>query len=176
MDKLAAIKMAEVQGVLAALVDAELVKVASEEYFNKLAEVVIENLTDDYDLNEVLEKTAAIIEAVNAEDAEPMEKEAEELDEVGQALRYHHELVLKKEAGEVSEDEFRKEAGRVMDAVRKTKPVTKATKFINENLHEHTQEQLKKNLKRVGIGTGAVGGTAVAATGAKKLYDKKKKD
>ena len=159
MDKLAAIKMAEVQGVLAALVDAELVKVASEEYFNKLAEVVIENLTDDYDLNEVLEKTAAIIEAVNAE---PMEKEAEELDEVGQALLYHHELVLKKEAGEVSDEEFRKEA----------KAIRKAFKEMT-TFRPGEQESNRKKLKGL-----LVGGTAAAAgtaTGVKKLYDKKKK-
>ena len=202
MDKLAAIKMAEVQGVLAALVDAELVKVASEDAFHTLTEVVCENLDKDYDLNEVLSKTAAIIEAVNAEAAEPMEKEAEELDEVGQALLAHHELVLMKQAGEVSDDEFMKEASKIRNALSSTKkgytdamaaPFKKNKKGNNKMVGQLKHLLQKGNvrnaidnpkgnagvaLRSVGRSAAAYGGTgtvaAGAAVGGKKALDKDK--
>lgn len=71
------VKTAEVRGVMAYLVDSKMVKVASEEDFNTLVNVVSDNLEGDYDLNTVLSKTAEILTELTPDVKEEIEKKAD---------------------------------------------------------------------------------------------------
>lgn len=126
MNKLAA-KQAEVRGALAALVDAGYVKVASENDFDVVADAVEQALPmlGNYDMTDVLSKTAEIMEEVyevygsgaldkraSDEDMEELEKIASEVSEQD-ILAAYGSLTLQKEAGDISEFEFAKEAGKL---------------------------------------------------------------
>jgi len=64
------VKTAEIRGVMAYLVDSEMVKVASEGDFDSLVNEVSEAIGDEqYDLNTVLSKTAEIIEGSQEQDS-----------------------------------------------------------------------------------------------------------
>lgn len=139
MDKVAMIKVAEVNGVLAALAEADLVKIASEEDFGKIAEQIAESLPDQYDMEVVLAKTAEVMEEVYAEyDKQASEaaaagatteattttstdtetKTAEDVT-VQDCLDAQVELAMKKQAGEISEEDFAKESALVKEALEK---------------------------------------------------------
>ena len=76
MDKIASLRLGETQGVLAALYDNGIVKVASDERFDALALLVSENLPEEYGLDDVFSKTAEILEIL--EEDFGTEKVAEE--------------------------------------------------------------------------------------------------
>lgn len=144
------VKKAEVTGVIAGLVDADYIKVASEEDFNAICDTVAGQIdTDDYTFDQVVEKTAevmdevykiyeenGIIEKVADEKVETeveAEKVAEEYTE-GDILAAMGELMMAKEAGEVTAEE-------------------------QESKMTELKEMLKKHKKAIGVGAG----TAVAA-------------
>lgn len=95
MDKIAQIKLAETHGVLAALADTGLLKVASEEDFDFMTEKVAEALGDDYDMDQVISKTAGceyLMDKIASEEfaidevAEVMDKEACTFADLGEFL------------------------------------------------------------------------------------------
>lgn len=119
MEKIAMIKQAEVNGVMAALLETELVKVASEEDFDAVTSCIADSLSDDYDMEEVLAKTAEVMEEYYELLDGNIEKEAEEageVDETAVMAAYGH-LTLAKEAGDISEEEFEKEAASLKGLV-----------------------------------------------------------
>lgn len=144
MDKIAMVKTAEVRGVIACLVDNELVKVANQDEFNALSDLVEANVSENYDVNEVMNKTAEVLdalenmsdeeleelaaaieeeqaeEAVAEEVAEDEVKEASEINETALMAAYG-ELAMAKEAGEISAEEFEKEAGSLRGMVEGAK-------------------------------------------------------
>jgi hypothetical protein len=63
MDKLAMIKKAEVTGILSALIDSNIIKIADERVFGAVVDTITENLSENYDMDEVLQKTAGVLEA-----------------------------------------------------------------------------------------------------------------
>ena len=121
------VKTAEVRGVMAYLVDSEMVKVASAEDFDKLVDVVSGELGEEYDLNTVLSKTAEILDAdpvegnqkeVEEPAAEGEVKEAQDNYEIERELG---RLYMAKEAGEITEEYFQKQAGLVRRGTRHLK-------------------------------------------------------
>ena len=149
MDKIAMVKAAEVRGVLACLVDNEMVKVGNEAEFEEVAMAVAEELGDEYTLEDVLEGTAEVMEAIEAlenmsdeelaeleaaiaaEEGAPAEEEVlEEVPEeekvasagghekTAELKQQYTDLVMAKEAGEISENYFEKEANKIMDLLR----------------------------------------------------------
>lgn len=120
MDKLAMVKLAEVNGVIAGLVDEGLVKVASEEEFNALCDLVSDDLDDSYDLEDVLNKTAEIVEVAEALDGE-LEKEASDAYDTSDILAAYGELTLLKEAGEIDDDTYDQETGTLKKYLNKGK-------------------------------------------------------
>ena len=99
------VKTAEIRGVMACLVDSEMVKVACEEDFDALVNKVADAIGDEqYDLNTVLNKTGEIIEGSQQE----LSKEDVE--------REMGKLTMSKMAGEISDEEFEKEASRIQQA------------------------------------------------------------
>ncbi|MCB5270500.1 MAG: hypothetical protein LHW56_01490 [Candidatus Cloacimonetes bacterium] len=118
MDKLAFVKVAEVSGVIASLAENEIVKIASAEDFDAIVDAVAEDLPTQYGMDDVLAKTAEVMEYLYDNGyGEGLEKDAGEVDEQ-EALAYIGQLTLAKEAGEISEVDFAKEANRVVDALR----------------------------------------------------------
>lgn len=115
MDKIAMVKVAEVSGVVAAMAEAELIKIASEEMFDAVVDAVAGSLDNDYDLNAVLAKTAEVMSLI--EDENGLEKDAGEVEEVDEraALAAYGELSLLKEAGDITEEKFAKEAAKISD-------------------------------------------------------------
>lgn len=95
------VKTAEVRGVLAYLVDSEMVKVASQEDFDSLVEQVTNSLEDEnYDLNTVMNKTAELLE----EDNTSQEKTAAEAEELVQ--KEIGKLTMEKTAGNISDEKY----------------------------------------------------------------------
>ena len=93
------VKTAEIRGVMAYLVDSEMVKVASEEDFDALVNEVADAIGDEqYDLNTVLNKTA---ELIGGEDSQ--EKVASEDEELVAEIGA---LTLDKIAGRISDEEY----------------------------------------------------------------------
>jgi len=128
MEKLAMIKQAEVNGVMAALLETELVKVASEEDFDAVTSCITDGLSDDYDMEEVLAKTAEVLDEYYAlceegEEAGEVKKEASEegVDETA-VMAAIGELTLAKVAGDISEEDYDAEveklAGAKFDALK----------------------------------------------------------
>ena len=60
MDKIAMVKQAEVTGIIAGLVDTGFLKVASDDEFEALTTIVTDNISNEYDLDDVLLKTAEV--------------------------------------------------------------------------------------------------------------------
>lgn len=116
MDKIAQLKHAEVAGVISGLIDGGYIKLASEQEFEDLTGIVAGSISDNWDLNEVLDKTAEVMSG-----EEDMDKTAEE------ALAEFGALCLVKQAGLISDEDFYKEAAKV-------KIPTKATEIIAEHL------------------------------------------
>lgn len=124
MEKIASlVKTAEVRGVMACLVDSDLVKVANAEDFDALTEAVSENLSEDYNLDEVLNKTAEILDAVEAEAGSGEQEKEASNEDITEADVYaaYGELSMMKEAGEISEEDFEKEAASLQDLVQGAK-------------------------------------------------------
>jgi hypothetical protein len=148
MDKIAMVKAAEVRGVLACLLDNDLMKVANEEEFEAVAEIVAENLGDDYTLEDVLDTTAEVIEtaealenmsdeelaALEAEAGEVVDegegeivelevKEASEKDDVDpvELMNQYGELLMAKEAGEITDAYFEKKAASIQGILQALK-------------------------------------------------------
>lgn len=121
MDKIAMVKVAEVSGVVAAMAEAELIKIASEEMFDTVVDAVAGSLDNDYDLNAVLAKTAEVMSLI--EDENGLEKDAGEAEEVDEraAMAAYGELSLLKEAGDITEEEFAKEAAKISDILAAAK-------------------------------------------------------
>lgn len=118
MDKLAFVKVAEVSGVVASLAENEIVKIASAEDFDAIVDAVASDLPNSYGMDDVLAKTAEVMEYLYENGyGYDMEKEAGEFDEQD-ALAYIGELALAKEAGEISEAQFAKEANKALKAVK----------------------------------------------------------
>ncbi len=99
------VKEAEVRGCIAAWIDAGHIKVASEEAFDDLCEVVSSNLGTNYDLN----KVAAVTEAVLSGG---MQKTAANAERARNAAL--GELLLMKTAGEIDDATFVKTARDLM--------------------------------------------------------------
>jgi hypothetical protein len=144
MDKLAMVKSAEVRGVMACLVDNGLLKVANEEMFEMMADAVVEKLAEDYNLEDVLDNTAEVAEAAEAienmdeeelaelvaaadtddevvEDdvvEDDIDKEASAADIDG-VMQDYSKLLMAKEAGEITEQYFEKEAGAIKEFLSK---------------------------------------------------------
>lgn len=103
MDKIAQLKHAEVAGVISGLIDGGYIKLASEQEFEDLTGIVAGSISDNWDLNEVLDKTAEVMDSVD------MDKTAKDV--LHDALAEYGYLCISKEAGEVSDVEFEKQAG-----------------------------------------------------------------
>ena len=101
------VKTAEVRGVMAYLVDSEMIKVATQEDFDNLVNTVSESVEGDYDLNTVLSKTAELIGGESTEDQEKTAADSVSDEEVQRAFGV---LAMAKEAGELSAEEFEKQA------------------------------------------------------------------
>lgn len=82
-EKVAMVKHAEIGGVVAALIDAEYIKVADEEVFADLVGEVSERVGDDYTLESVVEKTAEIVKEAIELDAETIDVPTEPEDKEG---------------------------------------------------------------------------------------------
>ena len=143
MDKIAMVKQAEVSGALAALVDEGIVKVASVEDFEGIAQVISENLPEQYDANdffaktaEVMDKVYAIYEGASVEEDEGVEKVAEEsMDKVAEedVLATIGIFALQKEAGEITAEEFQeKTAGLAEVLLSAGKNINKVTGAVSK--------------------------------------------
>ena len=113
------VKTAEIRGVMAYLVDSEMVKVASEEDFDALVNEVADAIGDEqYDLNTVLNKTAEIIEGSQEKEPAQKEEKTAETQELSEedVEREMGKLTMSKMAGEISDEEFEKEASRIQQA------------------------------------------------------------
>jgi hypothetical protein len=111
MDKIAQLKHAEVAGVISGLIDGGYIKVASDEDFEALTGAVANSISNDWDLNEVLDKTAEVMEYAS----DDMDKTAEE--QVHDALADFGYLVLMKEAEEISDEDFIEKAAKAQDTI-----------------------------------------------------------
>jgi hypothetical protein len=128
MDKIAeVVKMAEVNGFVAGLVDTGILKVANEEEMAVVADVIAENLPEDYTMEDAMAVAAEVVDALEEggeEEGEVLvddegmvveasDKEASDKEEVNvtAVMAAYGELSMAKEAGEISEEEFKKEAG-----------------------------------------------------------------
>ncbi len=118
MDKLAQIKIAETRGVVAALIDAGIVKIADENVFGAVTDTIATQLSENYDMDEMLAKTADVLEA--AEDllaakenleAAIAEEAAEDVDEEA--------AVAEAMAGEEEEEELSDEDLAVLEELAK---------------------------------------------------------
>jgi len=193
------VKTAEIRGVMAYLVDSEMVKVASEEDFDALVNEVAEAIGDEqYDLNTVLNKTAEVIEGSQEEQPEQEaeeEKTAEEQDlSQEDAEREIGKLTMAKMANEISDEEYEEKIasvrGRVaakgrdyLDAVtgrnvgRAASEYRDARRFAQARPGEATRagqrdagRQLAREVGRTGA---AAGGTGLAGYGAYRAARKK---
>lgn len=191
-------KNAEVRGVMAAFVDRGLVKVASQESFEELCDVVSANLDYDYDL----QKVAAVTEAVLTGNA-PMRKTAAQQKIAHETARNAAlgELLLMKTAGQIDDATFVREANALIKVgglkdILTAKQLRKglaARREANTNLKaiggrrakdtplgkeymfdraDATEDVLKGLGKTVGAYGGALAGVGGAGLLGKRLYDK----
>lgn len=228
MEKLAqAIKLAEVNGACRCLADMEILKVANEDEFNLVVDALSQDLGDDYTTEDILnaaEAANAILqeahaEAAPAEEAAPVEevpvdpeeekvaeekKEAAEADPKAEAVDVnalqmaYGELAMAKEAGEITQEEFEKQAldlkallalakGATGNAAAKAGEVTGISNLAAglrelRNAGKAYNPTTAKALGRTMVADGAktmaknvVAPTAAigaAGLGGKKLYDK----
>ncbi len=141
MDKTAEIlKIAEVEGALAGLIDAGQISFETQEDFDKVAEYVGSQLQEDYDLNDMFEKVAEAftgaedVDTVDADeeihfDKEAMDKIAEDTGfDVEELVKiasenteaeidgYMATLTMQKMAGEISEEEYNEDMTKLAGA------------------------------------------------------------
>lgn len=125
MDKVAMVKQAEVTGVIAGLVDAEYIKLASAEDFDTVCEVVANNISDkDWTFDEVVEKTAEVMDEVYKiyEENGSIKKEANEKElSESEIMAEIGALTLAKEAGDVSEDEAESKMSKLKKMLKEHK-------------------------------------------------------
>ena len=169
MDKLAFVKVAEVSGVVASLAENEIVKIASAEDFDAIVDAVASDLPNSYGMDDVLAKTAEVMEYLYENGyGDAMEKEAGEFDEQD-ALAYIGELALAKEAGEISEAEFAKEADALAQLIagQRAPAVTKrnaAKNYVGSGQGGGWRVTPKpKNVASQFIGTGEGRGLGIAS-------------
>jgi hypothetical protein len=186
MDKVAMVKQAEVNGVIAGLVDGGYVKLASEDDFNMVCEAVAGNVSDEWDFNEVIEKTAAVMEEVNAiyeqieagaGAPEDLEKEAS-TDEVD-LLAAYGKLTLMKQAEEIDDETYQTEATKLQKAMAATKAGAGKAVDATKAGAGKALGLLKANKGKVVAGVGAGALTAAGLKHGKNmkyLYDTYKKD
>jgi hypothetical protein len=184
MDKVAMVKQAEVNGVIAGLVDGGYVKLASEDDFNMVCEAVAGNVSDEWDFNEVIEKTAAVMEEVNAiyeqieadaGVADGLRKDASETD----LLAAYGELTLKKQAEEIDDETYQAEATKLQKALAATKAGAGKAVDATKDGAGKALGMLKANKGKVVAGVGAGALTAAGLKHGKNmkcLYDTYKKD
>ena len=184
MDKVAMVKQAEVNGVIAGLVDGGYVKLASEDDFNMVCEAVAGNVSDEWDFNEVIEKTAAVMEEVNAiyeqieadaGVADGLRKDASETD----LLAAYGELTLKKQAEEIDDETYQAEATKLQKALAATKAGAGKAVDATKDGAGKALGMLKANKGKVVAGVGAGALTAaglIHGKNMKYLYDTYKKD
>lgn len=103
------VKEAEVRGVMAAFVDAGLVKVASENAFDDLCGIVAQNIGMDYDLQKIANVTEAVLNG-------GMQKSASQQKTAHETARNAAlgELLLMKTAGQIDDATFTREAQGLM--------------------------------------------------------------
>jgi hypothetical protein len=142
MDKIAEqVKKAEVNGFVAGLVDTGILKVANDEELAIVADVIAENLPEDYTMEDAMAVAAEVVDALEGgegmtdEEAaalaaaeaegtgEGMVVEASDKDEVNvtAAMAALGELSMAKEAGDISEEDFKKEAAPIQQMIRSVK-------------------------------------------------------
>jgi hypothetical protein len=137
MEKLAGlIKQAEVNAFVGALADTGFLKVANEEELAMVADVIAENLPEDYTMEDALALAGEVIEAAEAGEGEEevipededMVVEAgdrdEEINETA-VMAAMGELAMAKMAGEISDEEFAKEALSIEGLVQGAKGLGK---------------------------------------------------
>lgn len=142
MDKVAEqVKTAEVNGFTGALIDAGFLKVANDEEAAAVAEIIAEQLPEDYTLEDAMAIAAEIIAileeeegggeaAVPAEDVgeDDMVVEASEKPQYteSQVMAAYGELNMAKEAGDISDEVFEKEAASLQGLLQSIKGAGKA--------------------------------------------------
>jgi len=127
MEKIAqAVRMAEVNGFVAGLIDMGVIKVASEEEAAVIADVIEEHLPEEYDMNDAMAIASDVVEALEGDEGAEPEAEGDEEGMVVQASDYdevdetalmaaYGELSMAKHAGDISDEEFEKEA-KILDS------------------------------------------------------------
>jgi len=124
MDKIAkAVRRAEVNGFVAGLIDSGIMKVANEEEAAVVADVIEEHLPEDYDMEDAMAIAAEVVDALGGEaegegyedegyEDDGMVVEASDKSDVNMAavMAAYGELTMAKEAGDISEGEFEKQA------------------------------------------------------------------
>lgn len=163
MDKIAEIKEAEVRGVLAAFVDTNMLKVASEEDFDKLAEVVTAYLPDQYDVQAIADTTDALLSQ-----AAKSEKTAVE-SETTAHMAALGELLTMKIAGKIDDQAF---GENVSELLQKTAACGDNLPAVRgESIPAATKEPAKsgigallknKKLRAAGLAVGALGAGGLA--------------
>ena len=133
MDKIAkAVRRAEVNGFVAGLIDSGIMKVANEEEAAVVADVIEEHLPEDYDMEDAMAIAAEVVDALGgeAEGGEVVEDEGyEDEDMVVEAsdrsgevnetalMAAFGELSMAKMAGEISAEQFEKEAASLQGGI-----------------------------------------------------------
>ena len=164
MDKIAkAVRRAEVNGFVAGLIDSGIMKVANEEEAAVVADVIEEHLPEEYDMEDAMAIAAEVVDALGGEaEGEELEDEGYEDEDMvveasdksedkplnkTAALAALGELTMAKEAGEISEEEFQKEAVTLRGMVQGAK----AGKDAVVRGAKATGNYLKAGLKGEGI-------------------------
>lgn len=140
MNKLAQVREQEVRGVLAALVDKGHVKVASRGDFDKLAYVVAENVGYEYDVNDIIGVTGAVLNG-GMDKTAGMQKTAARMHE-SNCYAALGELLLMKTAGMVDDGTFVKEAEVLTDAAAEASGVADAIEELPEEVQDAVLEAL----------------------------------
>lgn len=145
MNKIAQIRNQEIRGTVAALVDAGLVKCASNEEFDVIANAVNEKLANNaYDLADIVEATSLVVEGPavkTAEEAPVMYKEAA-LQHESNCFAALGELLLMKTAGQISDEDFVSEADFLMKAAAEAAGINEAISELPEEVQEAVLEAL----------------------------------
>jgi hypothetical protein len=175
MEKLAtAIKQAEVNGFVGALVETGIIKVANEEEQAVIADVIAEHLPEDYAMEDALAVAADVVDALEdgaLEDEEVLVDEdgmvveasdsSPELNETALMAAYG-ELVMAKEAGEISAEDFEKEANAVTNMLRAGKGKVVG---VGRAASSAMRNSLRTGMRRVRHGVANTKGRAQAAVG-----------
>ena len=166
MDKLAQIRDSEVRGVLAAFVDNGLIKCASREDFDNLAEAVSANVGYDYDINTIADVTDALLSDDNVKTAG--EQDDEGADEgIADCMSAIGELYMRKTAGEIDDITFEEAAD---DLLKEAGVVDTLMKRIRPSRSARAKKYLKNKFKNGSKARNAalIGGGALLALGGRK--------